>query len=304
MRDIITVLGSLNMDLSIESTKPLKMGETIRGNGFVSGPGGKGANQAVALGKLGANAHMIGKVGHDLFGQRLTENLKSNGVNVDQLQISKDAPTGTAVIILHEGNNVIIVDLGANHQVTTETVHDAEDLIKKSAMLIAQLEVPYEAVREAFRLARHFGVKTLLNPSPYREIDTELFRCIDILMANEIEASDMAGVEVRDIPSAKQAAEVLIKRGIPTPVITLGAEGCVYATEGGISHTPARKVQAVDTTSAGDSFLGAFAYSLVKGETVDEAAAFAAAASSITVSRRGAQDSLPSLAEVEALFNR
>lgn len=301
MNNIITVLGSLNMDLSIESTKPLKMGETILGKGFVTGPGGKGANQSVALGKLGADVYMIGNVGQDLFGQRMLDNLKSNGVNTDYIGVCENAPTGTAVIIIHEGNNVIIIDAGANDMVSTETIHQAETLIKKSELLIAQFEVPYKSVNHAFKMAKENGVRTLLNPSPYMEIEPELFSNTDIIIANELEASDMTGINVVDIPSAKKAAETLLNRGIAIPVITLGTKGCVYADGKTIAHTPARKVNAIDTTSAGDSFLGAFAFSLVNGKSIEEAVAFATLAGSITVSRRGAQDSLPDLAEVEAL---
>jgi len=303
MNNSICVLGSINIDLSIKSPKEMKIGETIHGSGFIIGHGGKGANQALAMAKLGGQAYILGNVGNDIFGRELIESLKMNGVNTEYSKIVELIPTGTAVIIVIDGNNSIILDAGANDNVTVDYVHMSEKIISECSMLVSQFEIPYTSVNEAFRMAKKNGVITLLNPSPSKNIGDELYRNTDIIIANELEASDLTGINVYDINSAKDAIKWFINKGIKTSVITLGAQGCVFFDGLNIEHNAVRKVDVVDSTCAGDSFLGAFAVSLINGKCIKYAIEYASAASAITVTRRGAQSSLPDASEVEVVMD-
>lgn len=295
----ICVLGSLNIDLSIKSPKEINAGETLHGSGFMIGHGGKGANQALAMAKLGAEVHLVGNVGNDYFGSELINQLKHDGVHVDNIQIINNVPTGTAIIIIINGNNRIILDSGANATVSIDCVHHAEKIISKCGLLVSQFEIPYNSVYEAFLLARKKDVMTLLNPSPSFPIDDRLYQNTDIIIANEHEASDLTKIDVLDIDSAKKAIDWFLKKGIKTPIITLGAEGCVFSNGATIEHIPTDVVDVIDTTCAGDSFLGAFAVMMMKGEGIRNAIQYATAAGTITVTRRGAQSSLPDAIEVE-----
>ena len=295
----ICVLGSLNIDLSIQLSKEIKVGETLRGSGFMIGNGGKGANQASAIAKLGSDVYLVGHVGNDYFGRKLITQLKRFGVHVDYIQKINSIPTGTAIIIIISGNNRIILDAGANETVSIDSVRNAEKLISKCGLIVSQFEIPYNSVCEAFLLARRNKVMTLLNPSPSLQIDDRLYQNTDIIIANEHEASDLTKINVLDLDSAKKAIRWFLGKGIKIPIITLGAAGCVFSDDASIEHFSAETVDAVDTTCAGDSFLGAFAVSLINGEGIRNAIEYATAAAAITVTRRGAQSSLPKADEVK-----
>jgi len=292
----ICVVGSLNMDLCVHTPRLPAMGETVAGGGFNASPGGKGANQAVAAAKLGAGVAMVGRVGGDIFGARLLESLRCNGVDTSHVRVTEEAPTGVAVILLHGGDNCIVVDPGANALLSPEDI--PEEAIAGSDMLVLQLETTLEAVRRAMELARQHGVAVLLNPAPAQRLPAEILALADIITPNESECALLTGLPCGSPESAARAARALREMGVPKVVVTLGGSGVVYDVGGGPVHRPARPVRAVDTTAAGDCFTGALAVSLAGGSDFDAAVDFAQAAAALAVTRRGAQESLPGLEEV------
>ncbi len=293
----IVVIGSINTDISIAVDSVPKIGETVRGNSYRVSPGGKGANQAIAAAHFGKDVSMIGLAGNDAYGDMCIENLQKNGVNtigVDRI----DTNTGVAVITVVGGDNFIILDDGANREVTLEYIKSKEEIIKKSDYVVFQFEIPLNVVFEAMKYVKSLGKKVVLNPAPIYDIPKEMYGYIDIIVLNEHEAAHLIGCDV-DLCSAGKAVEVLLGKGLSQVVITLGEDGSVYNDGENIKHTPARKVKAVDTTAAGDTFIGAFLVYLGEGMSTAEAAIFATNASAITVSRPGAADSIPSKREVE-----
>jgi len=293
----ITVAGSLNMDLCVETPRVPVMGETILGGGFFTSPGGKGANQAVAAAKLGAEVTMLGRAGSDAFGTQLIDNLRSNGVNTEHIRVTDDAPTGVAVILLKDGDNCIIVDPGANALLAPEDISGAEPVIAASDALVLQLEIPLPAARRAMELARAHGVTVLLNPAPAQTLPAGFLALADILTPNESECEILTG-----ITDMRRAARALTSMGIARVVVTLGGKGVMYSDGDRMVHRPALSVNVVDTTAAGDSFTGALAVSLAGGADFSDAVDFAQAVAALTVTRRGAQESLPRLEEVKEFF--
>lgn len=241
------------MDLVIETEYPPVMGETVFGKDFKTVPGGKGANQAVAAALLGNEVSFIGAVGKDSFGEQLGENLKS--FNVDVSGIECIGTSGIAMIVVSGGDNTIILESGANNKVTPEFIDRNIDLIRKSDIVIFQLEIPSETVLYAMKTARALGKTVLLNPAPVSGFLPEMLEYTDILVANEHEASAMLYMKITDIESAKKACGKYLGRGVKQIIITLGANGCVYNSGNEIRHAKAFKVKAVDSTAAGDSFL-------------------------------------------------
>ena len=298
----ICVIGSLNMDLCVGTPRVPVMGETILGGGFFTCPGGKGANQAAAAAKLGADVTMIGCVGGDAFGAQLVENLQASGVNTEHIRIIEKASTGIAVILLHDGDNCIIVDPGANAMLTPEDIAALEPVIAASDMLVLQLEIPLAAVRKAMEIARAHGVQVLLNPAPAQTLPADFLAMADILTPNESECERLTGLPCGTLEEAAAGAQALLDMGIPRVLVTLGGDGVLYSGKDGMIHKPAQSVKVVDTTGAGDSFTGALAVSLADGADFDAAVDFALAVAALTVSRKGAQESLPSLEEVRAFI--
>jgi len=291
----ICVAGSLNMDLCVETPRVPVLGETILGGGFFTSPGGKGANQAVAAARLGADVAMLGRVGDDAFGARLAENLRANGVDTSHVRAAGDAPTGVAVILLQEGDNYIVVAPGANARLTPEDVTAMEAAVAASDALVLQLEIPLAAARRAMELARIHGVTVLLNPAPAQTLPPDFLALADILTPNETECEILTG-----LADAREGATALAGMGVPRVVVTLGGKGVLYTEGGRVVHRPALPVRAVDTTAAGDCFTGALAVSLAGGAGFAQAVDFAQAAAALAVTRKGAQASLPTLAEVRA----
>ncbi|MEU3819895.1 ribokinase [Streptomyces sp. NPDC030392] len=291
----ITVLGSTNMDLVAYVPRAPRLGETVTGREFRTVPGGKGANQAVAAARAGARVSMIGAVGSDDFGTRLRDALEESGVDTSLLRTA-DGPSGTAHIVVDdEGANAIVVVPGANASVTGITPHD-EARIAASDALLLQLELPLDAVLAGAQAARRHGVRTVLTPAPAQPLPRELLALVDLLVPNEHEAATLAGVA-----DPRAAAEELL-RDVPEVVVTLGAAGCLYVARGADPVTvPARRVRAVDTTAAGDTFTGALAVALGEGRPVPDALAWASAAASLSVGRAGASSSMPHRAEIDAL---
>lgn len=304
MSNKITVVGSLNMDLVVTTPKVPVLGETVLGSGFMTAPGGKGANQAVAAARLGGDVTMIGCIGDDIFGRDLLSNLKISGVNTDAIEIKENISTGIAVIIIKDGNNSIIVDPGANYRLTPDMPDRYEAVIKGCDIVVVQLEIPVETVEKAVALAKKHGVKVLLNPAPARILSDELLSQIDILTPNETECEIITGIPVNTIDDAKKAVGFLNGKGVPQVIITLGGKGVVYNSSGAILHKPVPAVEVVDTTAAGDCFSGAVALALSNGKDMDAAVDFANMAGTLTVTKKGAQTSLPTLEEVTSYMNK
>ncbi|MER5893952.1 ribokinase [Streptomyces sp. NPDC001876] len=290
----IAVLGSTNMDLVTYVARAPALGETVTGRELRTVPGGKGANQAVAAARAGGEVVMIGAVGTDEFGSRLRTNLEHAGVDTDLLHTAA-GPSGTAHIVVDdEGANAIVVIPGANGTVTAlgPGEHAA---IAAAGLLLLQLELPLSAVTEAARAAKARGVRTILTPSPVQLLPSELLDSVDLLIPNEHEAAALSGC---DEPHA--AAEVLLRQ-VPEVVITLGRKGCLYAARGSEAVLfPAPEVTAVDTTGAGDTFVGTLAVALGEGRAVPEALAWASSAAALCVQRPGASTSMPYRSEIDA----
>lgn len=296
----ILVLGSLNMDLVTRVKMTPQVGETILGNGFDQIPGGKGANQAVAIGKLGGKVAMLGCVGKDDFGAVLTANLMKNDVDSAKVKTVDGVPTGLAMIMVNEsGDNSIVVVPGANFSL------QPDDLSKNDFVgfdyCIAQLETPVETIARAFELAKEVGVTTVLNPAPARGLPENLVAHTDLLIPNETEFFSLAGYDTQCRASIEAGASVLYGKGVQALLITLGAKGAIYLDKDGtVIQQSAYRVEAVDSTAAGDSFIGGFVTALAEGQNVEAAMAFAMKVAAITVTRHGAQSALPDRKEVEA----
>ncbi|MBQ8525629.1 MAG: ribokinase [Clostridia bacterium] len=293
----ILVIGSINMDITTVTSRMPKIGETIVGESFSTQPGGKGANQAVAIAKLGGNVKFFGALGNDLYGKRLAENLSSNNVEFCGVVI-EDIPSGTAVITVVEGDNCIILNPGANDCVTPDMIKKNEKLFEEADYVLMQLEIPVESVLTAAKLAKAHGCTVIVNPAPYKELPGEIYDYIDMIVPNEHEAESMTGIYPEDEESCKKAIEALLSKGIKSAAVTLGSKGSVYSMNGSLVFTPAKKVKAVDTTAAGDTFIGGMLTYLSMDKTMEEAVKFGTAASAITVTRLGAADSIPSAEEV------
>ncbi|NPV53842.1 MAG: ribokinase [Firmicutes bacterium] len=301
----ITVLGSMNMDLVVKVQGAPRPGETVRSEDFKMVPGGKGANQAVGAARLGAEVHMVGRVGDDIFGETLIQNLKAAGVDAGRVRKDPEAGSGLALITVDAtGQNSIVVALGANNRVSPEDVDSARDLIETSDALIMQLEIPIEIVIYATQIAAGKGVPVILNPAPARPVPDELIKGAAFLIPNESEASLLSGLAVEGRDEAAEAAMRLLQRGARNVIITLGEKGALVANPGVSEFIAAYEVDAVDTTAAGDTFIGAFAVAYLKGSPVMDAARYASAAASISVTRLGAQASMPTAGEVEAFLAR
>jgi len=293
----ILIIGSINMDMVINTPKIPKLGETITGFGFATIPGGKGANQAVAAARLSGSAKMIGCVGDDINGQALLTNLKSN--NVDVTGIKKVSSTsGVAVITICDGDNHIILDKGANAYVTKEVLDENIDIIKWADFVIFQLEIPQETVLYGAKLAKEYNAQVIFNPAPMTDFNPEILKYVDIFVPNQHEAGQMLNKNIESIDDAKAAVLEFKKMGISQTVITVGKDGSVFNDGDDVFHQPSFPVIAVDTTAAGDCFIAGFCAGISENMNFREAIRFATAASAITVSRKGASISLPTKSEV------
>ena len=297
----IIVIGSLNADLVQNVDRLPKAGETIVGGNLETFSGGKGANQAVAAGRMGARVSMIGQLGNDSLASLLSASLKSAGVNAELVGKS-DCSTGAAVIlVLPDGENVIVISPGANATVTPALATDRLRVLRAGTFLLSQLEVPIESVQESLAFAKARNATTILDPAPARPLSTDLLRNVDYLTPNETETMTLlgeTGLSMDDDSEIALAAKRLLALGPAAVVLKLGARGCMIASEQGSIRVPGFKVSAVDTTAAGDVFNGAFATALAEGKQVPDAARFANAAAALSVTRPGAQNSVPSRGEV------
>ena len=296
----IAVVGSLNMDLVVRAPHMPIPGETVIGSDFRTIPGGKGANQAVAAARLGAEVTMIGRVGDDDFGRAQLRNLGELAIDTTHVTVDPEAATGIALITLDaSGQNSIVLAPGANMRLTKEDINAAQGAIIQSDVLVLQLESPLEVVTYAIDIAYAEGVKVILNPAPARPLPKETLARLDYLIPNESETALLTGIEVADINSAKEAAERLREEGVGTVILTLGARGAFLVSAEESVHVPGYSVEVVDTTAAGDAFVGGLAMALAQGQNLAKAVRYANAAGALAVTRLGAQPSLPTHQEVE-----
>ena len=286
----ITVIGSINMDLVTQTNSVPKMGETVMGQSFFTIPGGKGANQAVAAAKLGADVTMIGLVGDDAFGREYIDYLITQRVDVNHVQPVAHEKTGIASILLSGGDNSIIVVPGANHRLTAELVEKHEDVIANSDLLLLQLEIPMESVEKAAELAKKHGVKVVLNPAPFQRLSKTLLENVDYITPNEHEADLL-------MKEAEEPNLFLNKL-----VVTRGSQGVSYIENNQDVYVDSYKVDVVDSTGAGDTFNGAFAVALLEGKQMNDACKFACASAALSVTKLGAQVGMPDRKEVETFL--
>ena len=292
----IYVVGSINMDLVICADVVPEKGQTLSGYGFMTNPGGKGANQAVAAARSGANALMVGKVGKE-FGAELIDTLKGYGVDTRHVGRVEDISSGIAVIVVSHGDNRILLDSGANGLVDEKAVDAALEDAQAGDILIAQLEIPVKTVEYSLKLAKSKGMTTILNPAPACEIAKDVFGYVDYFTPNQTETLFYTGVNPSDFYQASIAVKKLKDTGVKNVIVTMGSEGAAVFTDESFL-VPALKVKAVDSTAAGDTFVGAFAACLAQGMGVKEAVGYANKAAAISVTRKGAQQSVPTKEEV------
>jgi ribokinase len=299
----VLVVGSANVDFTVAAPRLPAVGETVTGGTLLVNHGGKGANQAVAARRLGAEVRFVACVGDDSPGRDIRAALAAEGIGVEGVAVTREAATGTALIVVdREGRNQIVVAPGANWRLTLEHVRSRAADFAWAQVVVCQLETTLETLAWTLEEARRRGIATILNPAPVRDGLPDIWRLVDYLTPNEGEAGRLTGIEVRDLRAAAAAARALRARGVGTAILTLGAEGALAGTAEGEIHSPALSVPVVDTTAAGDAFNGALAAALGGGDTLQGALRFANAAAALTCTRRGAQASLPTRAEVDRLL--
>jgi len=296
----VVVVGSLNMDLVARTQRLPRPGETLAGESFFTVPGGKGANQAVAVARLGASVAMVGNVGDDAYGQQLREALEHEGIDCQAVGVCENVSSGVALIMVDAASqNSIVIIPGGNGRLMPESVQRFDALLQAAEVIICQLEVPMATVAWTLARGRELGKTVILNPAPATgPLPAQWFARIDYLTPNESEAEALTGQPVTDIESARRAGERLLQLGAGKVIVTLGAQGALFVSRAGSQHFPAPVVQPLDTTAAGDTFIGGFAAGLVRGMEEGEAIAFGQRAAALSVTRAGAQPSIPCLAEL------
>ena len=303
MKSDIYIIGSSNTDMVIKSNSIPKPGETIIGGDFYSFQGGKGANQAVAASKLGGKVIFICKVGDDSLGNKSIKEYESHGINTEYICVEKDEHTGVALIMVDkEGENLISVASGANSKLKIKDIAFIEKKLKPNDLVLIQLEIPLEVVEFIISLCYRLRIKLILNPAPFQKIEDDYLKCIHTITPNMIEAESLTGIKVFDIDSSRVAAHKLIDKGIKNVFITMGNKGVFYITEDREGHILPKKVKAIDSTAAGDTFNGALAAALSFGMKIYDSVEFANSAASISVTKMGAQDSIPYINELEKKY--
>ncbi len=301
MPDIL-VVGSLNADLVVRAPRFPEPGETISGEDLRIIPGGKGANQAVAAARQSASVGMVGRVGSDSFGPELINNLKQNNVDTSHVQVDAQSATGTAIIVVDaNGQNSIVLSPGGNGKVSPADVNNVT--FSDHKLLLLQLEIPIEAVLSATQRAKENGVRVLLNPAPAYSLPDELISLPDFILPNESELSLLTNQLVNDISSAEKAAQTLIERGAQNVIVTLGANGASIVSSTQVTHVRTYQVKVVDTTAAGDAFIGGFAFALLQNKSLEEAVRYGCACGALATTKFGAQPSLPTREEVERFMS-
>jgi len=300
----ILVIGSANMDMVVRTGTFPSPGQTVFGNDFKAYPGGKGANQAVGVARLGGRCRFLGRVGNDDFGRSLKQSIASEGVNVDHLMLTEGIPTGTAMIVVDsKGENSIIVSSGANFALTPDDIFGNEELFQKSAVVLIQLEIPLPTVRAAIDLAHRHNARIILDPAPVpKKFPSEMY-LVDIISPNAGEAEALTGKLLVEERVAKQVAMEFIERGSKSAVVKLGSRGSLVVTsDGHFFHVPPFKVDVVDSTAAGDAFTAGLGVAYAKGLPLREAVVFANAAGALTCTKFGAQPAIPTALDVQMLM--
>ena len=301
----IVVLGGINMDLISSAPRLPAPGETVMGDRFYTAPGGKGANQAVAAARLGAQVRMVGRVGDDMFGPSLVAGLRKEGIDAGGVALDSGHATGIAMILLDaRKQNHIVAIYGANMQCGDEQVRAEELALNGASTLLLQLEIPLEVSLQVARSAMSRGVRVIWDPAPAADFPPEAYDAADIVTPNQTEAASLTGIEVTDVASARAAAEALLERGAATAVVKLGELGAYYASTNGAGHVPAIRVEVSDTVAAGDAFGGALAVALAEGRSLQTAVRYGTAAGALAVTRQGAQEAMPYRSVVEAMLSR
>lgn len=303
-RNGVAILGVFVVDLTFRAGKLPAIGETLAGSGFAMGPGGKGSNQAVAAARAGAAVTFISRIGSDDFGELAIKTWEAEGIR-PRVARTAEAPTGAAFIYVHEtrGDNAIIVVPGAADGISPTDIDAAADAIRESRVFVTQLEQPIGAASRALEIARAAGTITVFNPAPAITFDAGLFALCDYIVPNETEAEALTGIAVGDLAGARRAGDALLAKGVGTALITLGERGVLFHTRDRSLHvSPFAAGQVIDTTGAGDAFVGGFAAALADGADPLDAARFGSAAAGISVTRPGAAPAAPRRAEIEALL--
>ena len=300
----ILVVGSANMDMVVATRRFPMPGETVFGGSFGMFPGGKGANQAVSAAKLGGHVTFVGRMGKDLFRENLTATMRRDGVEMKEVIVDPKEPTGTALITVDgSGQNEIVVVSGSNMRLSSADIFRKRALFKHSSILLVQLEVPVQTVARAALLAQKSGTTVILNPAPARPLPKSLLRRIDYLTPNETELRQLTGTSGSGRHSAVRAARKLLGQGVGNIVVTLGARGAMLVNRDGVHTFPAVRVKSIDSTAAGDAFNGAFAFALAAGRNPHEAIHFANRVAAFSVTRMGAQSSMPRIRDLRGRFS-
>ena len=299
----ILIIGSSNTDLITTMNRFPAPGETIEGSGFFTAMGGKGANQAIAAFRSGGDVSFITSLGTDVNGRTTLEYYKQQGLDVSMSLIVDGVPSGTAVILVNEtGENCIVITPGANNKLSPEHIQSLENAIQTADLLVLQMEIPYETVSTVCKMAQKYGRKVMLNVAPARKVDEALLQAIEILVVNETEAETITGRKLEE-NNVEEMVDLLLSMGPKVVLLTLGDKGCFLKTGDKKYIVPAFKVSPVDTTAAGDTFCGAFAAEYMRGKNWNEILEFATAAAAISVTRMGAQPSIPTQSEVLKFLN-
>lgn len=289
----IIVIGSANTDMVVKSQSLPKPGETILGGTFLMNAGGKGANQAVAAARLGGDVTFVTKVGNDIFGNQTIEGLQKEGIHTENIFIDEKAPSGTALIMVNEeGENCIVVAPGANGNLLPADIEQVKE-INDAEIILMQLEIPMETIEAVAVKAKANHQKVIINPAPAQKLSDELLNGLFLITPNETEAGILSGIKVEDETTATQAAEVFLNKGVQNVIITLGKQGAYFQNIDMKFITDAPVVKAMDTTAAGDTFSGALTVALTEGKDWENSVKFAIEAASISVTRMGAQSSVP-----------
>lgn len=301
MQAKVVIVGSLNMDLVTRAPRLPRGGETLAGHSFVTVPGGKGANQAVAAARLGASVAMIGCVGDDAYGDQLRAALLAEGIDCTAVTTVPGESSGVALIVVDDNSqNAIVIVAGGNGHVSAEVVDRFDTLLSQAEVIICQLEIPMATVGHVLKRGRELGKIVILNPAPASEpLPADWYALIDYLIPNESEASLLTGLPVDSVATADAAATALLAAGASRVIITLGPQGSLLGTSALSQHFAAPKVQALDTTAAGDTFVGGFAAALADGKSESQAIQFGQIAAALSVTRAGAQPSIPTFDEVQ-----
>ena len=301
---VIVVLGGINMDLVGTTEKMPAPGETVFGQSFHTAPGGKGANQAVAAARLGAEVRMVGRVGDDEFGPVLIDGLRREGIDVSGVATDPDNSSGIAMILLDgRKENYIVAIYGANLACDHEQIKAVESALDGADVLLMQLETPLAVATEAARIAGGRGVQVVWDPAPALEMGRDAYALCDVLTPNQLEAEYLTGIAVTDLDSARDAARKLVGEGVSVCVLTMAEAGAYYAAMENDGFIPANEVETTDTVAAGDAFAAALGVALAEGRSLSDAVKYASAAGALAVTKRGAQEAMPHRQEVDALFD-